>query len=328
MMAVIYPTVAIIVPVYNGGRMLAGLLDSLVRLNYPADHYEIVVVDNCSTDNTADILARYPVKRLYCEERGPAAARNFGIAHSQSEIVAFTDADCVADVDWLAQLVQPYQDEKIGATGGDIHAFPQPEWDILDRFSAQFPPLVNFWSGENEFLPHLFTANASYRREALQALGGFNPCMLTGEDVELSWRLQLQTRWRVGYAPLAAIYHRHRMTREGLARQYRQYGYGEILLDTIFRDRPNYPRSRSFQIRRMMIQGLKLFTYLLSMAVRRVRYLRGRASPYDLAFPGLRLLVERNSLRGKLDAMWDTRLMTDPRPAFRRERQANIQRFY
>lgn len=324
----IYPSVAIIVPVYNGGRQIGSLLESLLRLNYPANRYEIIVVDNCSTDDTADVITHFPITRLYCEERGPAAARNFGIANSQSEIVAFTDADCVADPDWLAQLVQPYQDSQIGGTAGDIHPYPQPEWDILDRFAAQFPPLVNFWSGENEFLPHLFTANASYRREALQQVGGFNPCLFTGEDVELSWRLQLDTPWQVAYAPLAAIYHRHRMTREGLARQYRQYGYGEILLDTIFRDCPGYPRSRGFQIRRILTQGIKLSNYLLSMAVRRVRYLRGRASPYDLALPRLRLLVERNNLRGKLDAMWDTRLMTDPGPAFKRDPRSSIARFY
>src|SRR5262245_61536984 len=104
--------VSVIVPVFNGEKTLAACVESLLALKYPANDLELIVVDNASTDRTAEILALYRDRiRVVSEnERGPAAARNNGLRAATHEIVAMTDADCVVDCDWLRFLVEPLQD--------------------------------------------------------------------------------------------------------------------------------------------------------------------------------------------------------------------------
>ena len=322
------PTVSIIIGVYNGADTIAACLESLLSQNYPADAYDIIVVENGSTDSTTEIVERYPVRLYHNSIRGLAAARMFGIARSEAEIVAFTDADCIADPNWLLQLVEPYADPEIGGVGGAILAWRHADRSTEELFCDEWSPLVNFSSGENEFLPHLYTANASYRRSLLDRIGGFNTELIASEDVDVAWRIQLQTSAKLYYAPKAIIYHRHRATRTGLARQYRRYGFGEILLDTMYGKYPGYPRSRWYQVRRILGQTAALPRYALSALLRRVRLLTGRATPYQAAVPKLWLLIESSNIRGKLEGLVATRLMTDIRPVLNMEAKTMITRLF
>jgi glycosyltransferase involved in cell wall biosynthesis len=322
------PSVSVIIPVYNGAHTIAACLESMLNQTYPSDAYEVIVVENGSTDNTSAIAQRYPVRLLHSEERGPAPARNLGIAKSEADIVAFTDADCITDRNWLSELVGPYADPQIGGVGGAILAYAHSDRTIVEMFSDENAPLVNFISGEDEFLPHLYTANASYRRSLLNEVGGFNPNLVTGEDVDISWRVQLQTGAKLRYVPQAIVHHHHRSTRIGLARQYRQYGFGEILLDTMHGNHPGYPRSRAYQIRRIISQMVALPRYALSAMIRQARLATDRTTPYQAAVPQLWLLIEGNCVRGKLEALVATRFMTDAQPALEMERATLIERFY
>jgi GT2 family glycosyltransferase len=144
---------------------------------------------------------------------------------------------------------------------------------------------VDFVSGENKFLPHLCGANASYRTHLLNQIGGFNAKMLTGEDIDVSWRIQLETGTRLHYAPEAIIYHHHRTTRTSLARLYRHYGFGEILLDTVYGTYQGYLRTRGFQVRRTLDQVGTLPRYILSAVIRQARLAVGRDTPYEAAVP-------------------------------------------
>ena len=139
-----FPSVSVVIPVYNGERTLGRCLESLLKQNYPRDAFEIIVVENSSTDATTEVAQRYPVRVLHNSERGPASARNMGIANSQSEIIAFTDADCIAHVDWLRELVQPYSDPEVGGVAGEIMAYEHDERNITEQFSDEFTPLRNF----------------------------------------------------------------------------------------------------------------------------------------------------------------------------------------
>jgi hypothetical protein len=251
-----------------------------------------------------------------------------GLASSESEIVALTDADCVADANWLSELVKPYGDAVVGGIGGAILAYDHPDRTVVEVFSAEQSPLVNYMSGEGEYLPHLYTANASYRRELVVGVGGFNARMVTAEDVDLSWRIQLQTGAKVGYTPQAIVRHRHRATRSGLAKQYRQYGFGEILIDTMYRGCPRYPRGRRYQFQRLLAQVSVLPRYAASAVVYRIRLATGRITPDVAAGPGLSWLVESNNIRGKLMGLVTTRFMSDARPALSIEPATLIERFY
>ena len=152
--------------------------------------------------------------------------------------------------------------------------------------------------------------------------------LLIGEDTDVSWRIQLETRTELRYAPKAIIYHQHRVTRRGLARQYRLYGVGEILLDTMYSKYPNYPRTRSFQVKRISGQIAVLPRYLLSMVYRTFLLALGKKSLSEAAEPYLWFLIESNNIRGKLEALRATRFMTDGRSVFQEKRDEFINRFY
>jgi glycosyltransferase involved in cell wall biosynthesis len=321
------PTVSIIIGVYNGADTIAVCLESLLSQDYPTDAYDIIVVENGSTDNTTEIVERYPVRLYHNSVRGLAAARMFGIARSEADIVVFTDADCIAASNWLSELVEPYTNPEIGGVGGAILAWRHADRSTVEMFCDEVSPLVNFVSGENEFLPHLYTANASYRRSLLDQIGGFSQ-LVTSQDVDVAWRIQLQTGAKLHYAPKAIIYHHHRATRTGLARQYRRYGFGEILLDTIYGGYPGYPRGRSYQLRRLLEQVAALPRYALSAILRRIRLAAGRITPYQAAVPGLWMLIESSNIRGKLEGLVATRFMTDAQLALNTEAEVLIARLF
>jgi glycosyltransferase involved in cell wall biosynthesis len=322
------PTVSIVIGVYNGADKISRCLESLLNQTYPADAYEIIVVENGSTDNTTEIVKKYPVRLYHNSVRGLAPARNFGLAQSTGDIVATTDDDCIADPNWLTELVKPYADPEVGGVGGAILAYNGGARNPIEIFSDKHAPLVNYMSGENEFLPHLCGAHASYRRHLLNQIGGFNPRMLTGEDIDVSWRIQLETGKKLAYTPKAIIYHHHRTTQTGLARLYRHYGFGEILLDTMYGQYPGYPRHLSFQLWRILNQATTLPRYALSVVIRQIRLITGRATPYQALEPRLWFLIESSNIRGKIEGLFATRFMKDAQPILEMDRDELIARLY
>lgn len=323
-----YPSINVIIGVYNGGEMIGKCLESLLEQDYPSHLYDIIVVENGSTDNTLDVVRRYPVQLYQNPVRGLAAARNYGLERSDAEIIATTDADCIAHPAWLHELVKPYADPEIGGVGGYIGSYTHGKRTSVEIFLDEYAPLVNFISGEHEFLPHLYGANASYRRELLLQIGGYNERLITAEDVDVSWRIQLETGTRLVYAEQAIIYHHHRTTEQGLARLYQHYGFGEILLDTLYRKYEGYPRDLRFQCQRIIGQMAALPRYMLSILVRRWRLMRGSVSLYEAEVPRLWLLIEWSNILGKLRALKATRLMRTAEPILGMDRCVLIHKLY
>lgn len=323
------PTISVVVPVYNGEQTVATCIESLLEQTYPTERYEVIVVENGSTDATSDVISRYPVSLLHSPVRGPAAARNLGLSQSQADIVAFTDADCVAHPRWLAELARLYVDDPdVAGVGGAILAYTHSERTAVERFLDEHPPLINWVSSADQYLPHLLTANASYRRPFLYRAGGFNPHHLAADDVDLSWRLQVEFGAKLAYAPKAVVYHHHRATQGGLARMYRRTGFVEILLDTMFWDAPGFRRRRGYHLRRLFEQSARLPLYLMAAVIRRVRLARGAITPYEAMVPLLALLRESSNIYGKLEGLWATRFMSDAEQALALEPGRMIGRLF
>ncbi|MGE0125479.1 MAG: glycosyltransferase family 2 protein [Vicinamibacterales bacterium] len=321
-------TSAVVVPVLNGASTIRPCIESLLAQKMRGPAPDIVIVDNGSTDATPDVVREYPVRLLHEPRPGPAAARNAGIrATPQAEVVALTDADCTPVAHWLQRLVDVYADAAVGGAGGDIVGFAVDPSSAVERLSERMQSLVNFHSGDGEFLPHLYTANASYRRRALDAVEGFNELLVTSDDVDISWRVQL-AGFAIRHVPDAAVLHRHRTTVEGLRRQFRQYGYGEVLLDARYGHHPGYPRGMGFQVRRMSGQVAAMARYAGSLGVRAAGYVLGRRSKDDIVWPLLLLAVEASNVSGKMEAIWATRFMRKPHLALRRDPTGLIRRMY
>ncbi len=118
------PFVSVIVPALNEERTIRECIVSLLRMDYPQERREILMVDNGSTDRTAEIIKSFPVRYLREERRGASYARNRGIEASKGEILAFTDADCVVTTGWLRELVRGFEDEGVGSVEGETVAYP------------------------------------------------------------------------------------------------------------------------------------------------------------------------------------------------------------
>jgi cellulose synthase/poly-beta-1,6-N-acetylglucosamine synthase-like glycosyltransferase len=301
----VLPLVSIVIPVYNGKRTIRLCLDAIQQLDYPKERYEVLVVDNNSTDGTPEIVAEYPARLLYERElQGPHAATNTGVRQARGEIIAFTDSDCVPAPGWLRALVAPFADEEIVAAGGKIEAY-QPS-SRVERFIQVMKPLKNCLQMSDTFPVSLITANAAYRADALHAVGLFNANMYTGSEVDLAWRVQRLTKKKVAYAPDAVIYHKFSPSLRQLFRHQRIYGISEIMLGTLYKD-SGYSRPPGAQMRLMFSQVRSLFIYMFSLVYRALTAsVRKRDLDYVL-FPALWLIAETGSLCGKVEGLWLTR---------------------
>jgi glycosyltransferase involved in cell wall biosynthesis len=230
-----HPKVSVVVASHNGDRTLKTCLDSLERQNYP--DYEIILVDDGSTDTTPSIAAQHPNVHCVRHERnlGLSAARNTGIAAANGEIVAFTDSDCRADVDWLRYLVGELVGGEFVGMGG--HNFLPPEDSPVAAavmVSPGGPAHVMLTDRQAEHIPG---CNMAFYKWALVEVGGFDPIFRkAGDDVDLCWRLQ-QAGHKIGFSPPAFVWHYRRSTPGAYLDQQRGYGEAEALL---VRKHPEY----------------------------------------------------------------------------------------
>jgi GT2 family glycosyltransferase len=220
--------VSIVVASYNGDRTLKACLDSLKRLNYP--DYEVILVDDGSTDTTPQIAAAHPEVRCFRHKKnlGLSVARNTGIAAALGEIVAFTDADCRADEDWLYYLVGSLLDSEFAGIGGP-NLLPPDDSPVAAAVmvSPGGPAHVMLTDRRAEHIPG---CNMAFYKWALDDIGGFDPIYTkAGDDVDLCWRLQ-QSGGKIGFSPAAFVWHYRRSTVGAYLKQQQGYGEAEAAL--------------------------------------------------------------------------------------------------
>lgn len=221
-----YPFVSVVVPVLNRQKTVGACLESLLNLDYP--HFEVIVVDGGSRDRTREIVAEYSVKLLIDERRGAYAARNTGIEMAKGEMVFFTDSDCIADRDVLKNLVRNLVDRDAAGVRGQISSYKPTT--LVERFS-DLAGIVKFslpkgplkWDKDRFLSGGIYTANAMYRRNVLEEVGGFDMDFTVGGDYDLAWRVQ-RAGYRVIFDPEAIVYHAHRSTLPELIKQFFNYG--------------------------------------------------------------------------------------------------------
>lgn len=230
-----YPKVSVVVASYNGDRTLKACLESLRRLNYP--DYEVILVDDGSTDSTPQIVAAFPDVRAFRHPRnlGLSIARNTGISAATGEIVAFTDADCRVDEDWLYYLVGDLLNSDFAGIGGP-NLLPRDDSAVAAAVMASpgGPAHVMLTDRQAEHIPG---CNMAFYKWALEDVGGFDPIFVkAGDDVDICWRLQ-QAGCKIGFSPSALVWHYRRSTVGEYLKQQRGYGEAEALL---VRKHPEY----------------------------------------------------------------------------------------
>lgn len=194
------PQVSVVVPTYNRSRLLVHCLSSLEAQSFDRDDFEVIVVDDGSTDDTVGVCEslrrRLTLKMVFVRgsHRGPATARNLGIKRARGRIVVFIDDDCEAERDWLREIVRPFSCEEVVGVEGQVIRHPN------------CTPFTHFV--ENRHGRLYLTANMAYRRDALERVGGFDEGYphAAAEDWDLAFRI-LQQGGAIVFQPAAKVVH-------------------------------------------------------------------------------------------------------------------------
>lgn len=216
--------VSVVVPVRNNQEMIEDCIVSLLDQDFPKEEYEIIVVDNNSTDKTAEIIKKYPVQYLFEGKIGRTKARNKGINKASGDIICFTDSDCMAHSNWIRELVRGFNDEEIGGIGGKSVGYEIS--NLTERYIELLYEEYNLSFRFNK-IPQIMTGNAAYRSRVLAEVGNFDESFETSEDFDLSARV-FWSGYRMEYAPQAIVYHRHRSDLKKFFTQYFEYGRGYV----------------------------------------------------------------------------------------------------
>jgi glycosyltransferase involved in cell wall biosynthesis len=215
--------ISVVVPVFNGERTLGDCLRSLETQNISRSSYEVIVVDDGSSDRSAAIAVSSGARVIRQANAGAAAARNAGVANSNAEWIAFTDADCVASRGWLKALSRRADDaaeDVICIAGKTVGlASNTPAARFVDLYGALDAGL-HLSHPRYPFAP---SGNVLYRRTALVAVGGYDARYRSYEACDLHQRLG---SGQCLFEPAALVFHRHRATWREYWRQQRSYGGG------------------------------------------------------------------------------------------------------
>jgi O-antigen biosynthesis protein len=176
-------------------------------LRWPA--HEILVVDDGSTDQTSSIAASFPHVRLIQQApSGLSVARNTAAAAATGDIFVYTDDDCVPEEDWLIRLAWLFHDSRWAAGGGPN--IPPPPRNATEAVVGAAPGGPTHVLIDEEEAEHIPGCNLAVRREAFEAIGGFNPVFhAAGDDVDFCWRLR-DAGFRIGFQAAAMVWHYRR----------------------------------------------------------------------------------------------------------------------
>jgi len=223
----ILPMVSVIVCSYNGASTVESCLRSLENLRYRS--YEVVFVDDGSTDRTQEILRQFPWVRVIRQRNmGLSYARNVGMNAAKGDIIVYTDSDCEADEDWLYYLVLALVGSKHVGMGGPNLVPDEGSWvAACVGLAPGGPTHVMIDDRTAEHVPGCNMA--FYTWAAKQANGFDSQFRKAGDDVDFIWRLQ-HLGYTIGFAPSAQVWHYRRNTVEAYLRQQRGYGEAEALL--------------------------------------------------------------------------------------------------
>lgn len=192
--------ISIVIPVLNEEKYIGRCLDSIFKINYPKECFEVILVDNGSTDRTIKIAKKYDVQIHIKQDVNVAAVRNCGARESKGEILAFIDGDCVVSRDWLDIANQYFSRDTIAMAGSlckvsDESTWLGKTWDICLKKRRL--------KGETD---RLGSGNMIIRKKIFDQINGFNECLVTGEDDDICYRIR-SANYIIYSDPEIAAYH-------------------------------------------------------------------------------------------------------------------------
>ena len=244
---------SVIVPVYNAERTIGQCLDALTSQTIGRSDYQILLVDDGSTDGTAGIAGRYQgITLIKQDNAGPAAARNSGVSRAGAPIIVFTDSDCAPQPDWLEKMIGPLEtDPKVTAVKG---AYLTRQKQIAARFvQREYEDKYDLLK-KRKNIDFIDTYSAAFRRDIFLQFNGYDTSfkVACAEDVELSYRMH-NAGHKMIFAPQALVYHFHPETLAAYFRKKYKFAYWRMLA---VRKNPNKMVSDSHTPQVMKLQLL------------------------------------------------------------------------
>lgn len=191
------PLITVVIPAYNEEKLLAKTLACIRKQTYQL--FDIIVIDNNSTDNTAATAKLYGAKVIREAKQGYVHALNRGLKEAKGEIIAVTDADSQPDKTWLFHIVKSMKSNVVGVTGRAKFDIKSKPLRLLVDNSYMFFTYLNFFIGK----PHINGFNLAVRKKYVDLLGDLNPAYQIGADVHLG--LSLKRYGKVKYTKKAIV---------------------------------------------------------------------------------------------------------------------------
>lgn len=258
------PRISVIIPAKDSQNSLPACLEAVCHQDgfvFSRD-YEVILVDDGSQDQTAQIGRAHGVKVISQANAGPAAARNKGVEYAKGELILFTDADCVPTADWIKEMVTPFQDENVVGVKGaylcreknGVARFVQQEFEYKYLALAQLPKI--------DFID---TYSAAYRKKIFSDNNGFDPRfpVPSVEDQEFSFRLA-RKGYTLMFANGARVFHSHDLSVMEYIRRKWGIGYWKAFM---LRWLPEKTLSDSYTPASQRLQILLLAAFLLSVVI-------------------------------------------------------------
>lgn len=175
--------ISIVVPFHNNRKQIGSCCESLLQQTFRKDSYEVIFVDNNSTDGSAGIVAAYPsIQLLQQHAPGSYAARNLGIRAARGQIIAFTDADCIAAPDWLARIETALSNQDVavvlGAYSGRLAQFPARALSAYENSKNRY-----IFANRDRSLFYGYTNNMAVKRCVFQKYGYFPEISRGGDAI-------------------------------------------------------------------------------------------------------------------------------------------------
>lgn len=218
--------ISILIPVINEEKKIERCLQAVFEQTMKP--LEIILIDGHSTDNTIEKAQKFDVKILFENYHTRAGACQIGLENAKGDFVAFTDADCIPDRNWLMNLIQEF-DEGIVGVGGGIKNIGESSWEksinlATNTFLGSARSVQGRLFNDKRYVFSISGCNSAYRKDDLLNVGGFNVSLSTAEDTDLNRKLL--KNGKLLYTPYAIVLHNHKRGLNAFGKRMYQYGYG------------------------------------------------------------------------------------------------------
>jgi len=219
----------VIIPAYNAEKLISSCLDALNDQTISRSEYEILVVDDGSTDKTAQIVRNFKGVRLIRQEnQGPAVARNNGAKNAYGDIILFTDSDCIPEKNWIEEMIRPFKnDPEIVGTKG---VYKTEQKELIARFvQAEYEDKYDVLK-RDRYIDFVDTYSAGFKRKTFLEFDGYDTSfpVACAEDVELSFRMASKG-YKIIFNPNAVVSHMHPTTFIGYLKKKYKFAFWRIL---------------------------------------------------------------------------------------------------